>query len=202
MRFILKAALIINLCLSLSGCTPFTAITCILTGVGATSYIVYRDKNFGDTITDSRIKLLIHNEFRSLKNKNATDDIKVYVNNGIVLLLGFTDSNESIEKLEQMVWKLNGVRSVKNHIGVKDIDWNGGRDVAKDYCTTYMCKSETIVMKGAKSPNFKIVTYNGTVYILGLYRNRDELNVIIDRMKNTKNVKRVVSYAEHLKMLR
>lgn len=196
MRFISRIILHISLCFCLSGCWLATSLIVLCGGaMGTVSYLVYRDKNVGDSITDTRIKLEILAMFRD-KYKKESRCVYVYVNNGLVLLLGYVESKKDIGALESCVWKIRGVRIVKNHI-----EEGGHLGVVQsgiDCETTYMCKSAGITTKGVKSVNFKIVTFNNVVYILGLYRNNKELQTMVNYIKRIKNVKLVISYAERL----
>ena len=50
-----------------------------------------------------------------------------------------------------------------------------------------------IINKNVKSANYQIDTYKKNIYIYGIARNRDELEIVIDEANSVLDVKKVIA---------
>jgi hyperosmotically inducible protein len=75
-------------------------------------------ESVGAYVDDTAITTAVKARFIDNKNVDATS-IKVETLNGTVMLSGFAKSTSERTVAESLVWKVDGVKSVKNEIAVR-----------------------------------------------------------------------------------
>ena len=191
-RILIFNCLVIVSSLSLTGCTSL-AILGIGAGAGALTggYIMGRDKTIkqstDDTLIDSQIRHKLSKQF-----PGVFPNITIVTNNGSVLLAGNVQKEKYIQEAEKIAWTVEGVKHVDNNLNCdKNISVSQS---LKDGYITSACRTKLVATKNIRSRNIKIKTVLGTVYLNGTAHSEDELEDIISVVKNTKGVKKVVSY--------
>lgn len=92
----------------------------------------------------------------------------------------------------RLAWKAEGVREVINEIKVTD---EGGiASYARDSWISTQLKSKLLFDKKILSINYSIETVNGSVYLMGIAQNQQELDRVTNHARTLSYVKRVVSY--------
>jgi osmotically-inducible protein OsmY len=92
----------------------------------------------------------------------------------------------------RLAWQANGVREVINEIKVSD---KGGISAyARDSWVTAELKARLLFDKKVQSINYSVETVDGTVYLMGIAQNRDELDRVQSYARTLAYVKQVVSY--------
>ena len=121
--------------------------------------------------------------------------------NHIVLLTGEALSADARSQVEQIVRGVPKVRRIHNEMVIGEPTTKGSR--LKDTWITTKAKTSLfkIKMKGFDPTRVKVVTENGTVFLMGLIR-PNEGNAAVERIRNISGVKKVVKVFEYLKPLK
>jgi osmotically-inducible protein OsmY len=109
-----------------------------------------------------------------------------------VLLTGVVTDKEWISSAEKAAWSVKGVKSVANYVTYGQALSPG--QILIDANITTACKSVLLFNASVKSINYKIKTANGVVYIMGQTRSEQERTVVLQKIKEIANVKKVVSF--------
>lgn len=185
MRFPLKTLLLVSPFL-LSSCVP------VIIGGGMVSggYTMMREKNFGDSINDSKIDLEIKNRLYKI-DARLQSEVSAVTDHGCVLLTGIVSNPEWVSLAEKEAWSVRGVLEVNNHITSGELQ--ASQLIKDDYLTT-ACKTALLCSSDIRSVNFKIKTYDSVVYVLGIARTETEMHKTLDIVRKVKGVQKVVSY--------
>ena len=117
--------------------------------------------------------------------------VKTKVLDGRIFITGKVDNPEEKLKITKIAWETSGVRSVRNDIKIKE-KFNF-KQSAKDTLITYQLRAALIVNKNIKSGNYQIDTYKKNIYIYGIARNRDELEIVVDEANSILDVNKVIA---------
>ena len=117
--------------------------------------------------------------------------VKTKVLDGRIFITGKVDNPEEKLKITKIAWETSGVRSVRNDIKIKE-KFNF-KQTAKDTLITSQLRAALIVNKNIKSNNYQIDTYKKNIYIYGIARNRDELEIVIDEASSILDVNKVIA---------
>ena len=91
--------------------------------------------------------------------------------------------------MTKLAWKIEGARSVKNNLKVKDKF--SLKNEAKDLLITSQIKVALLANKKVKSVNYQINTVNQIIYIFGIAQNEEERREVINEGKQILDVKNV-----------
>ena len=127
----------------------------------------------------------------TMEEKKYFLSIKTKVLDGRIFITGKVDNPEEKLKITKIAWETSGVRSVRNDIKIKE-KFNL-KQSAKDTLITSQLRAALIVNKNVKSANYKIDTYKKTIYIYGIARNKDELEIVIDEANSVLDVNKVIA---------
>lgn len=174
----------------LQGCAPVVA-----TGAVATGVIVAKDpRTTGTMIDDKGVQF----KASSTINEDETLGGQVHINvtsyNGVVLLSGETPTAEMRVRAEQLVQGVEKVRRVYNEITVAAP--SSGLTRSSDTLITTKVKTRMLTEKDFDSGRVKVVTENGTVYLMGLLSER-EAAVATEISRSVSGVQRVVRLFEY-----
>lgn len=173
---------------ALGACSPVgTAV-----GAGATvATTAAQERPISKAVDDAAIRSEINYAW-------ATHDLALYrkvnlsVIEGRVVLTGSVINPQTRIDAARMAWQANGVRDVLNEIQVEN--WSGVMDRGRDEWIAAKIKSRLLLDSGVKSINYTIDCVNGTVYVMGIAQNQDELDRVINHVRDTAYVRGVVSY--------
>ena len=189
MHFKLKILLLLNLPIFITGCVP------VIVGGGmvAGGYTALRDKNVGNSLSDTKTDMLIKQKLYKIDH-NLFSQVSVVTDYGCVLLTGNVTNPEWVSIAEREAWSVRGVTEVNNHITVSENNDPG--QVVKDDFITSTCRSALVCKKEVRSVNYKIKTMDGIVYVLGIARTQQELDIALSTIQKISGVKKVVSYVK------
>ncbi|MDN3030890.1 MAG: BON domain-containing protein [Candidatus Tisiphia sp.] len=185
--------IIIILSFILTGCLP-----AIFTAATSSTIAVAKDQSITETIDDVKISAkikasFIKNSFRELYTK-----IKVEVEQGRVLLTGIIDKKEDALKAVELVWDVTGVSEVINELIIdKKSDHFDLVQYTKDAMITSQIKARLFIKRDIKWVNYTIITVNNIVYIFGIARSEEELEMVTSIASQINGVERVIC---HVKM--
>ncbi len=172
------------------GCAPI-----IIGGAVATRVIVATDpRTTGTMIDDKGIQLKAINTINEDETLSGQVHINVTSYNGVVLLSGETPTAEMRAHAERLVTEIEKVRRVYNEITVAAP--SSGLTRSSDTLITTKVKSRMLAEQNFNPSDVKVVTENGTVYLLGLV-SRQEAAVATEISRSVSGVQRVVRLFEY-----
>ena len=127
----------------------------------------------------------------TMEEKKYFLSIKTKVLDGRIFITGKVDNPEEKLKITKIAWETSGVRSVKNDIRIRE-KFNFKQSV-KDTLITSQLRAALIVNKNIKSSNYQIDTYKKNIYIYGIARNRDELEIVVDEANSILDVNKIIA---------
>ncbi len=127
----------------------------------------------------------------AMEEKKYFLSVKTKVLDGRIFITGKVDNPEEKLKITKIAWETSGVRSVKNDIRIKE-KFNF-KQSAKDTLITSQLRAALILNKNIKSNNYQIDTYKKSIYIYGIARNRDELEIVVDEANSILDVNKVIA---------
>jgi len=127
----------------------------------------------------------------TMEEKKYFLSVKTKVLDGRIFITGKVDNPEEKLKITKIAWETSGVRSVRNDIKIKE-KFNF-KQSAKDTLITSQLRAALIVNKNIKSGNYQIDTYKKNIYIYGIARNRNELEIVVNEAKSILDVNKVIA---------
>ena len=157
-------------------------------GTGVT--IALYPRSLGTQIDDSIMQKNLITRL-TLKEKSYFLKIKTKVLDGRIFLTGNVDDPEEKLQITKLAWEIDGVRSVRNDIKIKE-KFNFKRS-AKDALITSQLKTAMIFNKKIKASNYNVDTYKKKIYIYGIALTSEEEEQVIDEAKQILDVESVVA---------
>ena len=173
---------------------PFTLSGCIELFLGAaatTGIAIAEERSVGDAVDDLTIRAELNQLFFE-ENIELYQNVSFSVIEGRVLLKGSVPTPEDRVNALRLAWQAAGVREVINEIQVTDD--SGILDYARDTWISAQLKGLLLVDLDVLSINYSVETVNGTVYLLGIAQDEEELARVIEHARSIEDVARVVSH--------
>lgn len=174
------------LCLHLTAC-QFAGT--IFTGVRKVTTLVMDDRPLNDDVADTQLNLKLRDSYVKLDSKLSVD-IDVTVFEGRVLLTGAVPDIDLIDKINETTWCTEGVKKVYNYIRIAEP--LSLEKVNFDAAVSAKIRTQLMLTKDVSSSNYKLVMENGTVYIMGIAQNIEELERVVAVIKDTVGVQKVI----------
>ena len=127
----------------------------------------------------------------TMEEKKYFLSIKTKVLDGRIFITGKVDNPEEKLKITKIAWETSGVRSVRNDIKIRE-KFNF-KQSAKDTLITSQLRTALIINKNIKSSNYQIDTFKKNIYIYGIARNKDELEMVVDEANSILDVNKVIA---------
>lgn len=170
----------------LSACAPLVVGGAVVTGISAADR-----RTTGSQIEDERIESRGAARIREHLGERVHINITSY--NRQVLLTGEVPNEQDKQLAEQVVSRIENVRSITNELGVLGHSTLTQR--SSDALVTGRVKANLIDAKDISSSAFKVVTERGVVYLLGRITAR-EADRGTDIARRTNGVQKVVRLFE------
>ena len=152
--------------------------------------VAFDPRSVGTQIDDSIMQKNLSARVLIL-DKKYLFSVNSKVLDGRIFLTGKVDDPEEKLKLTKMAWEIQGVRSVRNDIKVKE-DFNF-KQSAKDILITSQLRTALILNRNIKASNYQIETYKKKIYIYGISITSDEKDEVINEAKQILDVKNVIA---------
>lgn len=170
------------------GCSPSS----ILATGGSTAMVVAEgDRSLGTVVDDATIKVNVAAKFLNAGN-NLFVDVNTTVLEGRILLTGLVDSQEIRIEALRLVWEVEGVQEVINEIEI------GNRETLKDYANDLWINTQAkgVAAKtiGLRSVGYNFETIKGKIYVAGITKRPEQIEILIEALKSIKGVKEIVNY--------
>ena len=184
----MKNRIIFTLCLSLLlfGCVGVSSKGIFGTGVS----IAFDPRSVGTQIDDSIMQKTLSTKI-VLLDKSYILSVNSKVLDGRIFLTGKVDNPEEKLKLTKLAWEIEGVRSVRNDIKVKE-KFNFQQS-AKDILITSQLRTALIINKNIKATNYQIDTYKKKIYIYGIAITSDERDLVLKEAREILDVENVIA---------
>ena len=182
-RFLLTAAAAVVLGSSLSACVPLVIGGAALGG----AFVATDRRTSGAQLEDEGIELRANNRIGQSMSENAHVNVTSY--NRQVLLTGEVPTAADQQKLQELVLKVENVRSVVNEVAVLGASSLTQR--SSDTLITGKVKATLVDAKDVQSNTFKVTTERGVVYLMGRVSLR-EANRATDLARSISGVQKVV----------
>ena len=182
----MKFYLFLILLILLNNCSGTSSRGLFGTGVS----VAIDPRSLGTQIDDSIMEKNLITRL-TMEEKKYFLSIKTKVLDGRIFITGKVDNPEEKLKITKIAWETSGVRSVRNDIKIRE-KFNF-KQSAKDTLITSQLRAALIVNKNIKSGNYQIDTYKKNVYIYGIARNRDELEIVVDEANSILDVNNVIA---------
>lgn len=174
----------------LSGCAGV-----VVAGGAAAASIAHDRRTTGTVIDDNAIELKAGDRFAEDKELHELAHISTTAYNGVVLLTGEAPSEALRGRAERLVSKLEKVRRVHNEVIIAAPSSAMSR--SSDALITGNVKGVMLTRKDTDPTRVKVVTSNGTVYLMGLVT-RSEAERAVDAARHVGGVQRVVKLFEYI----
>jgi osmotically-inducible protein OsmY len=148
-------------------------------------------KNLDDNLTTMQANHAIDTYGNIFKNTHLT----IATFNDSVLLAGQVRNREQKEEIEKIIQPVVGDRTIYNFLEIANPSSSLVR--TSDSWITGKIKSQLIAIDEADPAQIKVVTENGTVYLMGVVQPR-QAEIAVDVAKETSGVQRVVKIFSYL----
>lgn len=175
--------------LTLAGCS---APEIVMGGAATVGVMAADERSVGTVIDDTTIKADISRRYFDYHVDNLFRPVSIEVNEGRVLLTGTVKTTELAIEAVRLAWQAEGVREVINEIKVGE--GGGIGDYARDTWIATQLRSDLLFDKEIYSLNYNIEVEDGTVYLIGLAQDQEELDRVIEYARNVPRVRKVISY--------
>lgn len=182
-RFLLTAAAAVVLGSSLSACVPLMVGGAAVGG----AFMATDRRTSGAQLEDEGIELRANNRIGQSMGESAHVNVTSY--NRQVLLTGEVPTAADQQKLQDLVLKVENVRSVVNEVAVLGPSSLSQR--SSDTLVTGKVKATLVDAKDVQSNVLKVITERGTVYLMGRVSMR-EANRATELARSVSGVQRVV----------
>tara|TARA_R110000787_G_scaffold11034_3_gene37004 strand:- start:288 stop:866 length:579 start_codon:yes stop_codon:yes gene_type:complete len=174
-------------------CTLLAAACSQPTGLLNVASSPAEDRSFQSLEADTGISLRINDTLLNEQYRDLFWEIATDVYEGRVLLTGTVKSQQNRDRATELVRGIRGVKSVINEMQVTQAYGTGA--AANDLWIETKLKARLIATENVRSINYRWRSVNGTVYLIGAGRSQAELDKVIDVIRSTERVKKVVNHA-------
>lgn len=172
--------------MTLQSCAPVLVVG----GVSALSLAV-QDQGLPGAVTDKEIKLHLKGDlFGQEEGLDLYNRVDVNVFEGNVLFTGYVATEETKVKVTDMAENTNGVRAIYNELNIGEEQGLGS--ASYDTWISTRIRADLFFTHDIRSANFLVHTTDGVVYLIGVAQSQAELDQVLDIIKATSGVKKVV----------
>ncbi len=144
-----------------------------------------------DSVSDTEIRLQI-NYLWAKHDLALFRKINLSVKDGRVMLTGSVINPKTRIDAVRLAWQAEGVQEVINEILVDDPATLV--ESARDHWITARLRARLMLDPEVGSDNFNIDAVGGSVYVMGVARDQEELDRVIAHAKNVDYVENVISH--------
>jgi len=190
-RWLALGALLITTFLT-SACAPL-----VIGGAATTASVAHDRRTAGAVVEDQSIKLRIRSALNKDEELNKQAHINITSFNGIVLLTGEAPTAALRERAGEIARKTRKVRRVHNEIQIAAPSSMMTRSSDSWLTTKVKTSLLSVRYEGFDPTRIKVVTENGTVYLMGMVTH-GEADAATEQARQNKGVQRIVKLFEYL----
>ena len=176
-------------------CLPFVISGCataVVSALGHTGITVAEDRSIGTKVDDHVIIAAINDQFLKSGHEGLVVSATVNVREGRVLLTGNVPSAEMAQEAVAAARRTKGVREVYDELIINPDATYGA--AANDILIKKNMVARILLTKDIYNINYSSDVVAGNAYIIGRTKNQAELDKVLQVIRTTKGVKKVVSY--------
>lgn len=192
MRTVVYATVLAIWTFWLSGCAVLIA-----GGAAATAVAIHDRRTLGTVIEDQNIEMQAHSAIRNNTELHEKTHINVTSYNTTVLLTGEAPTQELRARAETLVKAIPKVTRVHNEIQIAAPSALTSRSADTMIGTRVKTSLAGIDIEDFDMTRVKVVTEDGTVYLMGLLT-REEADAVVEKARHIGGVQRVVKVLEYL----
>ncbi|MEE8213595.1 MAG: BON domain-containing protein [Alphaproteobacteria bacterium] len=167
-------------------------VTSAVVGVGASGAVAAsEERGLGGALRDKRIKAVINYHLLDVDPK-LLRGLATAVYEGRVLLTGIATTTAKRDAAVRIAWQAEGVKEVINEI-VVDAKGESG-SFARDTWISTKLRTKLLLETDIVGINYSIDTVRGTVHLLGVAQDREELDLVLIYARNLSYVRNVVNH--------
>ena len=185
-----RIAALIGLSLTLQGCIFVAGAAA---GAAAIA-VVYDHRNIEHSLQDTKTANKISNKIQAVPVLHNESHIEVTVFNDVVLLTGETPNPAWKQRAEEIAKSAPEISRVYNQINIGGPTSSLTR--TSDSWITTKIKSQMLATENLKSSSIKVLTENGTVYLMGSVT-RQQSDVAVDIARQVSGVQKVVKIFQY-----
>lgn len=174
----------------ITGCVP----AALITGATAGGAIVYDKRSMQTMSEDHDAEIYAQNWLNHDKQLYGHSSISITVFNNVALLTGQADTTELKDRANKIVSHVKYIKRTYNEINVGEPA--STTQQAKDTWITTKVRSVLLAKSELNSNNIKVITENGTVYLMGNV-SRKQADLASDAARQVNGVKQVVKIFEY-----
>jgi osmotically-inducible protein OsmY len=177
--------------LTVPACAPVIGGAAL--GVAGT-VAIYNRQTIEQRLQDNDINSEILKQLKTDSQLTSQCHIEVTTYNKIVLMVGQSPTQTLKEKAEALVHQIPNIKKVYNAISIETPTTTLTR--TNDTWITTKIKSQLLATKGLKSSPIKVLTEDGTVFLMGQVTHA-QANLAVQSIKQIKGVEKVVKIFEY-----
>ena len=151
------------------------------------------DRSLETLRDDTAITFDINEVLLGEKYRDLFPEISTDVYEHIVMLTGTVKFAQNKQRATELVRGIKGVKRIINELQVTKNYGIG--PAANDLWVETKLKVLLLGTKDIRSINYRWRSVNGTVYLIGAARSQTELNTVLNVIRTTERVKKVVNHA-------
>ena len=185
---VVKSLFTVAALLGLAACSPVG----MLTTAGAEIGIAAAEDRPMETVVDDTAIRLELNELFFKSDVDLLTDVSFTVFEGRVLLYGSVDTADRQLLATRLAWQPQGVREVINELRVVAEGENGPAGFVADKWIDAKLETRLMFDRDVDAINYTVDVSDGTVYIMGIARDRAERARVVGHAKQIGSVRKVV----------
>ncbi len=185
-----KLFIIFSLVFLLQGCVFVAGAAAGAAGIA----VVYDHRKIERILEDQKITQKISDQLADIPDLRDHARVDVTCFNHVVLLTGQTQTPLLRQQIEDVARSVSGVEKVYNQITVGSIA--SPLTHANDTWITTKIKTEMLATDNLRSSLIKVVTENGSVYLMGVV-SKDQADISVNIARKVSGVRRVVKIFQY-----
>jgi osmotically-inducible protein OsmY len=187
----MKVAICCELALLLF-CTACDPVTLAFGGTAVAGVTAVRNQEgIGGSISDTKLQSAINKALFD-KDRELFDKVELSVKHGMVVVIGYVDETSQRDRIMEIVKSVRGATEVYDEIKIQEAPRAG--ELAADSGMTSRVKSALLFDGNVSSLNYDVTTVKGIVYICGTAQSKYERDVVLNQVRTTSGVEKVVAY--------
>ncbi|OGT63712.1 MAG: hypothetical protein A3E85_05645 [Gammaproteobacteria bacterium RIFCSPHIGHO2_12_FULL_45_12] len=185
-----RACLVAGLALTLPGCFFVVGAAA---GAAAIA-VVYDHRTIANTLEDTDLANQISDKIQAIPGLHNDCHIEVTAFHRVVLLSGETPNTTWRQQAEEIARSVPGVRRIYNQLTIQGPTSSLTR--TSDSWITTKIKSTMLATENLKSSSIKVITENGTVYLMGIVT-MEQANTAVNIAREVSGVQKVVKIFQY-----
>lgn len=170
---------------------------CVYSAAVSGAQVVYNRHSIQKNLDDNYTSMQAYRTIDTYGNIFKDTNITIATFNDSVLLAGQVHSTWQKQELEKIVQKVAGDRTIYNYLEIANP--SSALTHTSDSWITAKIKSQLMAINEIDVTQIKVVTENGTVYLMGIVP-PDQAEIAVDVAKDTSGVQSVVKIFSYVRV--